>query len=120
MECLKDAAYKWVWQTQVVHEALDRHGGPKLLMRYEDLRRDPHARFSELVAWLGTSADVDAIVERHAFERLPTRGAGEFNRSATPGGWRSNLSEAEQHTIEEIMAPTLSRFGYALEATARA
>lgn len=112
-EQVKNAAWKWVWQTEVVQEAFDRHKGPKLLVRYERLRAEPEAELARVLDWLGVSADVGALVERHAFERLEKRGPGSFNRSATPGGWRVNLSEREQATLEEIMGPTLRRFGFA-------
>ena len=109
---LEDAAHKWVWQTEVVQSAFDAHEGPKILVRYEELRRDTESEMRRIADWLGVSADVGAAVARHAFEGHAERGPREFVRSAEPGAWRVNLSEAEHALVEGIMGPTLRRFGY--------
>ncbi|MCW2990501.1 MAG: sulfotransferase, partial [Solirubrobacterales bacterium] len=53
LDFVVQSARKWVWRTQVVREAYAAHDGPKLMLRYEDLRADPFAQLSVLFAWLG-------------------------------------------------------------------
>jgi Sulfotransferase family len=118
-EFVAQLAYKWLWRTEVVQEAFAAHRGPKLLVRYEDLRADTHRHLREIVDWLGLPVGderLDALVERHAFESLPEKVRGEraFNRAATPGLWRENLSDDEQRAIHEIVGGKLAELGYAV------
>ena len=109
---LEEAAHKWVWRTLIVNEAFEQHPGPRLMVRYEALRERPEVEMARICDWAGITADVPAIVERHAFERTKVRGPNEFARAASPGGWRDNLSAAELDAIAPIMQATLDRFGY--------
>jgi hypothetical protein len=109
---IEEVAYRWVWRTLIVSEAFERHPGPKLMVRYEDLRERPEAEMKRILEWLGVTADVTAVVEQHAFDQTTVRGPNEFVRAASPGGWRENLNAAEQEAIAAIMQPTLERFGY--------
>jgi hypothetical protein len=76
------SAYHWLWRTEVVEAAFAEHPGPKHLVRYEDLLREPERRMRELFAWLEVPADVvdvAEIVDEFSFERLPYRGAEQQN-----------------------------------------
>jgi hypothetical protein len=117
LDFLVSAAYKWLWQTEVVQQAFAAHPGPKMLLRYEDLRKDPERHMTELLAWLGLPAQpevVRALVERHSFERIPEsdRGPKKFYRAATPGLWQQNLTTEEQESLEAIVGPKLRELGY--------
>jgi hypothetical protein len=112
---VEESAYKWVWRTLIVNEAFERHPGPKLMVRYEDLRERTEAEMTRILEWLGIAADIPAIVEQHGFDQAQVRGPNEFVRAASPGGWRENLTLAEQELIGDIMQPTLDRFGYGAE-----
>jgi hypothetical protein len=109
---LEDAAWKWVWRTSIVKDAHERHPGPKLMVRYEELRPNAQSEMARIVGWLGLDADVTEVVERHDFGRVDERGPSEFARAATPGGWRENLSDDEQQLLEAIMGDTLRAFDY--------
>jgi hypothetical protein len=114
-------AYQWLWQTEVVELAFSRHQGPKHMLRYEDLLREPHRHVGELFEWLGLSlrqAEVAALVERFAFERIRNRGPRRFNRSATPGAWRENLRPEECAAVEEVLGEKVRELGYEGEAAA--
>jgi hypothetical protein len=109
------SAHWWLWRTQVVEAAFAEHRGPKLLLRYEDMLREPQRHLGELFEWLGVPlepADVAAIADHHAFARLPDRGADRQNRSATPGAWRENLGSDARAALEDILGAKLRELGY--------
>ena len=117
LEFVIQSAQKWLWRTEVVERAFAAHQGPKLMMRYEDLRRDTATQLRKLFAWLDVEISgeaLDAMIGNHAFERLPEeqRGAQSFHRAASPGLWRENLSEREQDALERMIGPKLLQLGY--------
>jgi Sulfotransferase family len=114
LEFLTRSAYQWLWRTEVVQAAFAEHGGPKHMVRYEDLLDEPERGLTEVYDWLGVSferADVAAAAERLSFERYP-HGADRFHRSASPGAWRQNLRPEEQEAVQRILAPKLRELGY--------
>ena len=109
------SAYQWLWRTEVVQSAFAEHTGPKHMVRYEDLLREPERHFGELFEWLGMpleTSEVAGMVETLAFEKLPSRGPNKFNRFATPGAWRENLRPDERAAVEDILRPKLGELGY--------
>jgi sulfotransferase family protein len=116
-------AYQWLWQTEVVEVAFAAHRGPKHMLRYEDLLREPERHVGELFEWLTLpleQAEVAALVKRFAFENLSGRGPDRFHRSATPGAWRENLHPSEQAALQEVLGVKLRELGYETEAHAPA
>lgn len=110
---IAQAARKWLWRTHVVEEAFARHRGPKLLVRYEELLANPKQQLTRVFEWLRLDArEVASIVDRHEFARHLERGAQEFVRAASPGGWRQNLAVDEQKLLERILGPKLREVGY--------
>lgn len=112
------AARLWACNTDITLRAIEEHP-PELckVCRYEDLLADPAGRLAEIYEWMGLSrsaTQIDAIVERHSFSRLPANQTGPLtrNRAARPGLWRENLSAAEQATVDGICGPLLERFDY--------
>ncbi len=108
----------WVNRTLAVERAYDSHP-PELrtTVRYEDLRANTIEILRPLVDWLGmqrTDEELEAIVEALAFESYPDRAKGPTKalRTASPGLWRENMSEAEQRVMNEVMGETLERLGY--------
>jgi Sulfotransferase family len=111
------SAFMWLWRTQVVQLAFDAHPGPKYLVRYEDLRRDPERELRALFDWLQIGPSQDELtnwIHRHSFERLPerTKGPTEFFRSAEPGRWRKSLTVEEQCAVDQIIGKKLHELGY--------
>jgi hypothetical protein len=111
------SAHKWLWRTEVVEQAYAAHPGPKLRLRYEDLREDPEKELRRLFAWLGLPIAEDQLVQligRHEFERLPkeARGPKEFFRAASPGLWRKNLTAEEQEAVMRVIGGKLDQLGY--------
>jgi hypothetical protein len=114
---LQDAAQAWVQRMTTATGALEAHPADRgLLVRYEELLDDTHGQLSRILSWLGAapSSGLAEHVERLSFAqvRAEDKGSGRFHRAATPGMWRSNLSEEEQSAVEAIMAPMLSRLSY--------
>jgi LPS sulfotransferase NodH len=115
LDFVTNSAYQWLWRTEVVEAAFAEHRGPRHMLRYEDLLREPVRHLSELFEWLGQPlgpTEVAAIVDRFAFERQKWRGPTAFNRSATPGAWRENLRSEERAAVEEILGVKLRELGY--------
>jgi hypothetical protein len=98
-----------------VREAYENHQGPKVLVKYEDLRADTLATMRRIYSTLGIPLDDDAVVravEKHAWENVPEdqKGEGKFHRKATPGGWQEDLTPEQARTVERITAPLLEEF----------
>jgi hypothetical protein len=109
------SAHHWLWRTEVVEAAFAEHRGPKHLLRYEDLLREPERHMRELFAWLEVPADaidLPQVVEEFSFERLPYRGPKQQNRFAKPGAWRENLRPEERDAVQEILASKMQELGY--------
>jgi Sulfotransferase family len=108
----------WAYRTRVVADAYaERAPDRRVTVRYERLLADPAAELERIAAMLGVSVDraaLEEIASRHDYEEVPppVRGAGQEIRSASPGGWRRNLSRAEQKAMLEIMGPELRTLGY--------
>lgn len=110
-------AAKWLWRTEALEAAYAAHAGPKLLVRYEELRADPVAGLRRITDWLGLPTSTERlteVVDAHAFERLEASATGErsFVRVATPGNWRRSLRPAEQAVVEEVLGDKLAALGY--------
>src|SRR5215207_8013218 len=93
-------------------EAYEAHQGPKVLIRYEELRADTLGTMKRLYAALGTPFGEDElarVVEKHSWENIPEeeKGEGKFYRKATPGGWREDLTPEQAKIVENVTAPLL-------------
>ena len=115
LEFVIRSAYHWLWRTEVVESAFAEHRGPKHMLRYEDLLREPEQLMRELFEWLdvpGDAVDLAAVVDEFAFERLPHKGLEAQNRFARPGAWRDNLRPDERDAVQDILLPKLRELGY--------
>jgi hypothetical protein len=105
-----------------------------LLLRYEDIISDPDAELDRVAAFLNLKADRSSIrraVELSSAKHMRnleekqsegwvfTKGMRKdipFIRSATSGGWRSNLSLAAIAQIENAWGKAMQALGYPLSA----
>jgi estrone sulfotransferase len=103
-----------------------------LLLRYEDLRKDPHAELARVAEFLGleaTQARVNRAVELSSADHMrkleSTQGAKwvatghtrqdkPFVRQATAGDWRSVLPEKTVAYIEANWGDLMQHLGYEL------
>jgi hypothetical protein len=110
----------WAYRSRAVKAAYEsRAADDRVLIRYEDLRDEPEECLSRVCGAIGIDpAPVAEAVEGHRFEKLPrtARGPRRVVRQARPGGWRDNLSRAEQETMHEALGESLAEFGYEVDA----
>lgn len=117
LEFARRSAYRWLWRTEVVQEAFEAHRGPKLLVRYEELRPNPRSGFLTICRWMGVQHGEDELrgaIDRHAFDRLAEEQTGplSFHRAANPGLWQRNLLGDEQSIVNDILGEKLLELGY--------
>jgi hypothetical protein len=111
-----------VWKTtiEVVKKAFDNHDQKlRLLVRYEDLRKNTAAELKKIYQFLGIQLDntqIEKLVQKYAFEAIPEheKGVGKFYRSASPGAWQQNFNDTEKALINSILGSTLKELGYSL------
>lgn len=113
-----------------------------LVVKYEDMRRNPEAKLKEIVKFLGVDRDAAAIgaaVENNSIEKMrakedsvrksaPKSGktplrtmenkseGNRFVREGKVAGWRERLTAAQIALIEQHAGPSLLRLGYPLAA----
>ncbi|HEY6769029.1 MAG TPA: sulfotransferase domain-containing protein [Candidatus Sulfotelmatobacter sp.] len=131
---------KWgSWSDHVRSWVLLRHGSPEfILLRYEDMKKEPMPELKRLVAFLRafsfTSVDdssqaLERVLELSSPERMRTlekeqgsqwvltrntRPDKPFVRSATAGGWKAHLPEESLNVIESAWGNLMHSLGYEL------
>jgi hypothetical protein len=108
----KGRAQKYLKGMGNAKEAYDAHTGPKVLIRYEELRADTLATMKLMYSTLGLpveEGELAQVVEKYSWENIPEeqKGEGKFYRKATPGGWRDDLTEEQAEMVERVTAPLL-------------
>jgi hypothetical protein len=103
-----------------------------LLVRFEDLRKEPAPWFARMAEFLGVEVDQEKIrlaVENNSIQKMrekenkePVRASikGRFVRDGAVRGWVSKLSPAQVQLIEEHAGSALLRLGYPLSSQLRA
>ena len=112
---VKNRANKYLWSVGNSKQAYEAHEGPKVLVRYEELRADTVGTMKRIYSTLGIPIDEGELVqtvEKHSWENVPEeeKGEGKFYRKASPGGWREDLTPEQVETVERITAPLLEEF----------
>ena len=108
-------AQNYVRHAGKARDAYEAHKGPKVLIRYEELRDDTLGTMERLYSTLGIEVGGEELaraVEKHAWENIPEKekGQGKFYRKATPGGWREDLTPGQVEIVEQVSAPLLKEF----------
>jgi hypothetical protein len=96
-------------------KAYEVHKGPKILIRYEDLRTDTLKTMRRIYSKLGipvSEEDLAGTVERHSWENVPAnkKGPDKPHRKATPGGWKEDLTPEQARIVEELTVAILDEF----------
>ena len=108
-------AQNYVRHAGKARDAYEAHQGPKVLIRYEELRDDTLGTMERLYSTLGIEVGGEELaraVEKHAWENIPEKekGQGKFYRKAKPGGWREDLTPGQVEIVEQVSAPLLKEF----------
>jgi hypothetical protein len=125
------------WREHVLSWLATRGDDPGfLLLRYEDMKKDPQAELAKVSSHLGLAASPQALeraVELAGAERMRelekeqheawgmTKGFRQdvpFIRKAAAGGWKSVLSESSLWEIESTCGPVMRSLGYQLSTEA--
>ncbi|MEJ7841879.1 MAG: sulfotransferase domain-containing protein [Rubrobacter sp.] len=111
----EERAERYLKQVGAAKKAYDDHGGPKALVRYEELRADALGTMGRMYSVLGVPVgeeELSRVVEKHSWENIPPekRGEGKFYRKARPGGWREDLTAEQAEAVERVTAPLLEEF----------
>ena len=96
-------------------EAYEAHAGPKVVIRYEDLRTDTLETMQSVYSTLGITVEegeLSRVVEKYAWENIPEKrkGPDKPQRKATPGGWKEDLTPEQARIVEELTASILDEF----------
>ena len=108
----------WRKRTEVVQAAFEeRDPALRVMIRYEELRRDPADALRRVCATLGISPDPDrleSIASANSYESVPfgEKGQGREIRRAQPGSWRESMTSEEIAAMHEILGPKLAELGY--------
>ena len=102
------------------------NNGNMMLVRYEDLRKDPVPLFAQMADFLGANVSEQKIreaVENNSIQNMrkkedkePVRASikGRFVRDGKVRGWVSKLTPEQVALIDKVAGPTLQRLGYPL------
>jgi hypothetical protein len=112
---VESRAHKYLWYVGNSKLAYDAHNGPKVLVRYEDLRSDTLGTLRRLYDALEIrvdDAELHRVVERHSWENVPEeqKGEGKFYRKAAPGSWADSLTDEQVAVVERVTGPLLKEF----------
>ena len=96
-------------------EAFESHSGPKVLVRYEELRADTLGTMHRIFETLDVPADGGAIagaVEKHSWENIAEdrKGPGKFYRKGVAQGWKDDLTPSHARMVENITEPLLRKY----------
>lgn len=95
--------------------AYDSHEGPKVMIRYEDLRADTLGEMKRIYSALNIPADESEfarVVEEYSVENVSEveRDRDEFRGEEFSEIWREGLTPEQVEIVEEVTAPLLSTF----------
>jgi hypothetical protein len=112
---VKNRARSYLRAIGYTKQAYDAHKGPKVLVRYEELRANALETMKRIYSTLGIPVDEGELiraVRKHSWESIPEeeKGEGKVFRKATPGGWSEDLTSEQVDVVERITAPLLDEF----------
>ncbi|MBN2275194.1 MAG: sulfotransferase domain-containing protein [Bacteroidales bacterium] len=105
---------------------VDDSGLPVMVIRYEDMHKDPLKAFSGALAFIGLKKDqkeIETAVEQASFSNLKKQeeekgfsekspGSDSFFRKGIVGDWKNVLSKEQVKRIVDAHGDMMKRFGY--------
>jgi Sulfotransferase domain len=112
---IRGQAHRYATNLGQARQAYKDHEGPKVLVRYEELRADTLSVMRHAFSALNISVSEEELlrtVEKHSWENIPReqKGRGKDRRKGTPRSWREDLTPRQVRIVEEITAPLLKQF----------
>lgn len=117
---VEHAARLWAMSVDVLSAAISANAaegpGRSILLRYEDLLRDPAAALAGSLEIAGVARDPDAVSEAVDLSWIgsdpPDREPLEHDLSTPVGAWQNELTTDEIETVERIAGGRLETLGY--------
>ena len=114
-EFVRQRAKMYVASLGKARDAYRTHEGPKVVVRYEDLRYDALGELERIYTAIAVPVDggqLRRVVEKHAWENVPEGRKGETKprRKAKPGGWREDLTPEQARMVEGLTASFIEEF----------
>jgi len=109
---------QWSEWTEHVLESFHNHDQKnKILIRYEDLRKNTYEELKKIYNFIGiktTKSELKEKIKKYNFKNIPAsmKGSGKFYRVATPGKWKDNFNQKEKNLMNSIMGETLKKMKY--------
>jgi len=117
------------WQTHVPNwlDSPLAQRGDVLLVKFEEVRRNPQPHLERVLDFLGLQASPDTVAEAIADNTVDrmrarenkaqtlhrsNREEGRFVRQGAVMGWREKLNENQLECIEKLAGKTMARMGY--------
>lgn len=114
----------WNFQVDIMQSAFDYHSPDRrVLVHYEDLRREPAQWVSLIFDRIGASLSDDELAEvvaQTSLENIPAsqKGPDKPRQTGLVGRYGDVFTEEEIGLMEAIMGPNLLRFGYEMQSHA--
>ena len=115
---IKASCYQYLKIIEIVQKAFDLHlSQNKMMIRYEDLRRNNNENFKKILEFIEINLDemkMNEIIEKHTFENIPDekKGIGTTKQFAQVGIWKEKFSDEEIKIINDILGSKLQELGY--------
>jgi hypothetical protein len=105
-------------------KAKDEGRASILLVRFDEMRREPEASLGTMMEFLDVAVDAEVIhraVANNSVEKMrdqekrnPVKASakGRFIRSGAVEGWREKFTEAQADLVQQCAGSVLSRLGY--------
>jgi hypothetical protein len=101
----------WLMNVRAISRALAAHPNSVLLVRYEDLVRDPEATSRRLCAFLGEEFDPAMLRPGFNNSSLDIQSGEIFSTSVDR--WKGSLSASEAFVAQRLCRRAMRKFGYA-------
>ena len=111
-------SHLWNFQIDIIRSAFEAHAADRrILVRYEELRREPFRAIRALYDHLdyqATDEEVRRIADASRLENVPEadRGPDKPVQTGRVGGYQNTFSEDEIALMNAIMGDNLARYGY--------
>jgi len=111
----------WNFQVDIMKAAYVAHTpNRRLLLRYEDLRREPSSQFKNMFEQIGVAmsdAELNAMIKATTLENIPDdqKGPDKPRQTGQVGQFGDVFSDEEIDLMEIIMGSNLEEFGYELK-----